>query len=182
MVKKSSSYEKAQVWIETAIYTLIGLTIIAIILTAVLPQIEIMKDRSIIKQTITALDSINSKIMQVQEMPGNIGIVYLSLAKGELRIDSEKDSIVYTLEQTRLKLSEPGVAIEQGGLNILTEKIGDRYNIIITKDYSRSLNLTYNTKEESKQLFQGSTPYKISIENTGENGINQKINLDFNIL
>ena len=44
---------KSQVWVETAIYTLIGLTIITIIMSIALPQIEKMKEKAIITAAIS---------------------------------------------------------------------------------------------------------------------------------
>ena len=58
--------KKAQVWVETVIYTLIGLTVIGILLGFSKPKIDSMKDKIIIEQTIDLFERINSLILDVQ--------------------------------------------------------------------------------------------------------------------
>jgi len=98
----------SQVWVETSIYTLIGLTLIAVVLTVALPQIEKIKDRETIKQTIVALNLLNQKITETREAPSSTRIYDLFLSKGKIEIDCEKDIISYTLENTRLEFSQIG--------------------------------------------------------------------------
>jgi len=45
MLKKFLKKNRAQIWVETVIYILISLTIIAIILSMALPQIEKLRDK-----------------------------------------------------------------------------------------------------------------------------------------
>ena len=59
---KGNFLKKGQVWIETVVYTLIGLSIIAIILTMAMPQIDKMKDKSVVEQTATALNELKSQL------------------------------------------------------------------------------------------------------------------------
>lgn len=158
--------KKGQVWVETAIYTLIGLTIIAIVLSAAIPQIEKIKDREIISQTVNALNILNLKIFEVGEAVGNSRTVDLRIAKGRLEINSEDNSLIYILEDTVLELSEPGQVIKEGDISLKTEKYGKNYNIYLTINYT-DFNLMYNEKEEYKVLQTGTTPYRIQIENIG---------------
>ena len=44
--------KKSQVWVETVIYTLIGLSIIGILLAVLKPTVESTKDRLMIEQII----------------------------------------------------------------------------------------------------------------------------------
>ena len=62
---KGNFLKKGQVWIETVVYTLIGLSIIAIILTMAMPQIDKMKDKSVVEQTATALNELDKKIIVI---------------------------------------------------------------------------------------------------------------------
>ena len=119
LIKKS---RHSQIWVETAIYTLIGLTIIAILLSVAVPQVDKIKDKGIILQTENALNELNRKILETTETPGNVRIIYLKLAKGRLEINSENNSIDYVLENTRLKLSEVGEKINEGDLILETKK------------------------------------------------------------
>ncbi len=173
---------KAQVWVETAIYTLIGLTIIAIVLAVAVPQINKIKDKSVITQTIDALNTLDNKLLEIQQAPGNIRIIYFKLAKGKIEIDSENDKIIYSLENTNLELSEPGEEIREGNIVLKTEKYGRNFNIFLTLDYSEDLDLTYKTQQQNQILQSGSADYKIKLENPGDSRIDEKIHLDLDIL
>ena len=173
--------KKSQIWVETAIYTLIGMTVIAVILSIAVPQIEKMKDKGVIEQTIYSLGKINEKILETEQAPGNIRIIDLSIKKGKIIINSSGDSIVYILEGTRVELSEPGEEIKEGPLILKTEKYGSRFTIILTTLYN-DLNLTYNGREESKTLTVSGSPYKILIENKEVSSATQKPNIDFKVI
>ena len=58
--------KKGQVWVETVIYTLIGLAVIGLLLAVAKPKIDQMKDRALIDQAVEAMEAINSKIYEVQ--------------------------------------------------------------------------------------------------------------------
>lgn len=173
--------KKAQVWVETAIYTLIGLTIIAILLAVATPQIDKIKDQGVIDQTLAALDTLDTKILETEQTPGSIRIVDLRLIKGRLEINSSSDSITYILENTRLELSEPGELIQEGDIYLKTEEYGSRFNIMLLVDYSR-VNLTYEGDEKFKVLHGGASPYKLQIKNIDVQDVNQKANIDLSIL
>jgi hypothetical protein len=174
--------KKAQVWVETVIYTLIGLTIMGTLLFAANPQIEKIKDKGIIQQTIVALDEIDKKISEVEQNAGSIGIIDLKINKGELKINSKNDSIEYTLENTRLKLSEPGVDIKDGNIFIRTDTYGSRFKVTLRTNYSNSLNITYKGTEEEKILTAGANSYKIQMENMELGDTTLKTNINFDIL
>jgi len=178
MIKSKSKL--AQVWVETAVYTLIGLTIIAILLAIITPQIDKMKDRTIIENTVTALEEINSKILDASGTAGNVRLIDLKLAKGTLTIDPSNDELIYTLENTRLELSESGEELKEGNLFLKTEKTGSRFKIILTLPYD-NIDLTFNNQDiTDKTLQQGAIPYNLKIENMGE--LNTKPNIDLNII
>ncbi|MFH1918247.1 MAG: hypothetical protein ABIJ14_04070 [Nanoarchaeota archaeon] len=172
---------KAQVWVETAVYTLIGLTIITILLAVVTPQIEKIKDKSIIEQTVMALNDINTKIEEAEQAPGSIRIINLKIAKGSINIDSPTNEITYTLENTKLELSEPGEEIQEGNIKIKTEEQGSKFKITLTMSYP-NLQLTYNNQEAPKTLQAGTQPYKINIENIGDQLPSKPIHLDFSLI
>jgi len=175
----TSPSKKAQVWIETAVYTLIGLTIIAILLSIITPQIDKTKDRTIIENTAKALEEINSKLLDTSQIAGNVRLVDLKLSKGTLIIKPSTDEFIYTLENTRLELSEPEEELKEGNLILKTEKIGSRYKIILKLPYE-NIDLTFNQEESEKILQQGTTTYKLKIENMGE--LSSKTNIDLSII
>lgn len=155
----------AQIWVETAVYTLIGLALIAVLITMANPQIQKIKDKAIIEQTISAMNILDSKILEVQQSEGRVGKVVFKIAKGKLEINSVEDSIQYVLEDTKLELSEPGSEIKQGNIILKTEKSGARFNIILLMKYS--IDITNKNNENIKILQEGATPYDILIENKG---------------
>ncbi len=178
--------KKGQVWVETVIYTLIGLTIIGILLGVAIPKIKQISDRSTIQQTIVALDDLNKKVDVVKETLGNKRIVEIRIKKGELTIEPNEEKIYYTLEDTGLKLTEPGENIEQGEIIIRTDEKNKKYKITLTLDYSgKRVDLSVDGSED-KRILQGSpTPYKLSIENIASSEStegNPEINVDIKVI
>lgn len=170
---------KSQIWIETAIYILIGLTITAILLSIAIPQIEKIKEKTILKQTITAFDELNSEMQKVGENAGTIKIVLFKITKGKLEINSKEDKITYSLENANLEFSEEGQKIKEGDLTLYTEKQGRRFNVFLEL-YYENLNITFNGKEQVKTLSQGT--YKIQLKNVGDNPIGNKTHIDFMVV
>ena len=174
---------KAQIWVETVVYTLIGLSVIAIILSMALPQIEKSKDKALIEQTVTALNVLDKKISEVEQAPGNSRVVEFLISKGKLEISptgSTDGLIRYTLEDTKLELSEIGEEIKQGNIILKTEKMPARFKITLTMNYP-NLNIT-NKNVGIKTLQAGTTPYKIVIENKETSSTQENTNIEFSII
>lgn len=175
---------KSQIWIETVIYTVIGLTIIAIVLSIANPAIARYRDRIVIEQTIDALvgeNSLNEKILEVKdEGAGNKRIIDFRLKKGSLIVNSTDNKIIYILEGTGVEYSELGKEVAYSELTIKTEKKGKKYNIELTLSYgSKNIDITYNEKDDTKTFNQASTPYKISVTNKETTG-DGKVIIDVN--
>ena len=128
---------KAQVWVETVIYTLIGLAIIGILLAAARPKIDSMKDKLVIEQTIESLNKLNSKIKEVQIAPGNKREITLKISKGTLTINSIDDEITWILE-SGYQYSEPNIEVSIGDLNITTTG-DDPWTIKLSSTYEVDL-------------------------------------------
>lgn len=171
---------KAQIWIETAIYTLIGLTIIGIVLSIATPQIEKAKERSIISQTSDAMIQLNNEIQKVEQSAGSVKIVNFKITKGKLEIFPEENKTVYTLEDTNLEFSEAGERIKQGDLYLITNKSGRRFDVSLELLHE-GINVTFNNKNALKTLHAASAPYKIRIENVGDNDFGQPVHIDFSL-
>jgi hypothetical protein len=171
-----------QIWVETAVYTLIGLTAIAIVLSATMPQIDKMKDKAILRQTTISFDTINSKLSETKENTGNIRLVDLRLGKGRIEIDSIKDELRFYLDNTRYAASEPGEIVREGDILIETKKYGTRFNIVLYLNYSKSLNITYENEDKLKTIQGGGAPYKIKMENIGYDEPNNLVNIDLSII
>ncbi len=173
--------KKSQIWVETAIYTLIGLTIIAILLAIVNPQIDKMKEKSIIRQAMDTLDAIDGKLQDVSQSSGGVGIVTVKIGKGEIAINSTNDSIRYNLRDIRLEFSQVGEDVKSGNIIVRTEKHGSRFNVYLTRYYAGE-DLSYNNQQAEKVLQAGAVPYKLRMENTGVKSPDDKIIIDFNII
>lgn len=174
-------YKKSQIWVETAVYTLIGLAIISILLAVVNPQINKMKDKGIIIQTVEVMSIIDGKLTQVLESTGSIGIVPTKIGKGAILINSTNDSIQYLLTDSNLKFSELGQEIRDGNFYEKTEKHGSKFNIIITRYYN-GINITYKGEEKPGTLQSGTLPYQLKIENKGKDNVNSLTVIDFSLI
>ena len=157
--------KKAQVWIETVIYTLIGLSLIGLVLAIVTPQINELSDRAVIDQTIDSLNSIDSKIDEVLSAPGNVRVVSFNMRRGEMRVDSEENTIEYVIDDSRVIYSEPDVPITLGEIEALTTE-GQKRHIISLK-ISYPYNLTIEGSDTERVFSAASIPYRFSIENRG---------------
>jgi len=173
--------KKGQIWIETAIYTLIGLTIIAIVLSIATPQIEKSKERAILSQTADALNILNNEIQKIEQSEGTVKIINLKITKGRLEIDSKKNRTVYILEDTKLEFSEENQTIKEGDLYLTTSKSGRRFDVSLELKHE-GLNITFNGNKKLKVLHGAGVPYKIRIENLGAEDFGLPINIDFSLV
>lgn len=156
---------RGQVWIETVIYTLIGLALIALVLAVVTPKINQYKDKALLDQTLNSLNLMDGKISEVLNSPGNRRIVEFKLGKGTLEINGSNDRIVYIIEESKVMYSEPGISISVGKVNVTTEKLAKDYRVTFTMSYS--LNITNKNLDASNNYPAASLPYQFSIENKG---------------
>ena len=164
MMQKSSN---AQIWVETVIYTVIGLAIIGIVLAIATPAIDKYKDKLIIEQTIDTLNNINKKFFEVRdEGLGNRRIIEFGIKKGSLTIDGSNDYISYIMEETGLEYSEAGEEVSYEDIKVKTEKKGRKYNLTLSLSYE-DIDLHFNTKDGRKKFNPATTSYKIFAENNG---------------
>jgi len=162
--------KKAQVWIETMVYTLIALTIISLVLMFVKPKIQEIQDKIVIDQTVDAMRILDGEIFSVlQTGSGNIRDVELEIKKGSLTVDGGNEKLIFKIEESRVEYSEPEVEIDRGSIKILTIPKGSLYDIILTADYTDKFDLSYDENLNGKKTITRSpSPYKILISNLGE--------------
>ena len=163
--------KKAQVWVETVIYTLIAFAMIGLVLSFVRPKIEESQDKALIEQSIQIMQDLDQIIEDIRDVPGNKRKLNLFIKEGKLKIDATNDQIVFELE-SRYEYSESGQTIQQGKINISTIDKGEFNEVIALIDYSDSLNLTYNSEEETKIMSATSTSYQVFVSNKGD--LNEK--------
>lgn len=173
--------KKAQIWVESVLYTLIGLAIMGLLLVVTRPQISKTQDQFLIQQTIKALHELDNKIIEIKQATGNRRIVEFQLSKGELVIDGNADKIKWILRESGYMYSEPGYETSIGDIKILTEKNADKYDIQLTLDYSNDNELTIDRQAGSKILQPAKTPYNLIIENFGPDPDTGLINVDISL-
>jgi len=161
--------KKAQVWIESVIYTVVGLAVIGLLLLVTRPQIAKTQDEFIIQQTMKAFHEIDNKLIEIKQATGNRRIVDLQLSKGELLLDGNANKIKWTLRSSGYMYSEPGYETSIGNIDILTTQNVDKYDIQLTLDYSSNVDLSIEKQGIAKLLQPAKNPYKIIIDNLGPN-------------
>ena len=159
--------KKAQVWIDTVMYTLIAFVLIGAVLAFAKPKIEEMQDKAVIEQSIGLMKDIDSTVMEiVQGGSGNKRILETLIKKGNLIIDAINDTLLFEIKGKYL-YSEPKKEIIDGNLIIVTKERGDLKIVTITRIYDE-YNITFNNKDANKIISKASTPYKLSLTNRGK--------------
>ena len=167
--------KNGQVWIETVLYTVIGLTLIGLVLAFITPKINESRDRVAVEQ---AIDSLNKLDEKFNIGSGNVRNAEFVIKRGELTINSSGDNIVLNINDLSKPYSEPNVTINYGRI-ILVSQLGQKSSTISLKlDYKGRFNITYNGKDEDRKFTISSVPYQFLISNEGaENGM-YKLNIE----
>lgn len=171
---------KGQVWIETVLYTLIGLAIMGVILSLVKPSLDEKRDQLVLNQVIEILEGIDDQVEDVvYRGEGNSRPLEITLKKGSITIDGVNDIVVFSMDSKNM-FSEIGSVVSRGKIKALTtEKANKLYNVALTLDYS-NFNITFAKTDVEKVLQYSSTPYRIIIANNGRAG--SRTNIDFSIV
>ena len=158
--------KSGQVWIETVIYTLIGLAVIGILLAVAKPKIDEMKDRATIDQSIGIMDLVNEKIHAVRSAPGNRRVVDLKIGKGKFVVDNDNDAIYWVIDNAEVEYSQIGVWVPVSGhMQVMTEE-ANPYTVTLNMSYSVDLQFDGATTGK-RELDEAPTPYSLKIENLG---------------
>jgi len=160
--------KRGQVWVETVIYTLIGIAIIGLVLSVAKPKIDEKKDEVVINQAIDALNVINEKIGLVTgSTPGNRRIISLEVGDGEFQIDIDGNNLVWIVDSSYL-YSEEDVTISVGNIDVTTRQGGEKYQVFLNISYSEDL-VFEEQITGSKSFLKASVPYQLMVENDGVN-------------
>jgi len=161
---------KGQVWVETVLYTLIGLALIGIVLAIITPKINSEQERILVEQSVDALSAFDEKINEVLDKgPGNVRTISpFDIGKGELRIDGMEDEIIFVLDDFKKSYSETGVLINVGKVGIMSEEGARRNSVTLTLNYEGTADLMYKGGEGEEIFESASVPYSFSIENKGD--------------
>jgi hypothetical protein len=169
-VKRGKMKKLGQIWIETAIYTLIAFILIGAVLAFAKPKIDEIKDRAVIEQSIEMLKEIDDKILTLGAS-GNQRIIGLKIREGSMKIDGIQDLIIFELE-TPYKYAEENVEITNDNLKIIKIKEEGLDKLRITANYSSSFNLTFNDQETLKTITKSPTQYNLVIYKGGLENVN----------
>ena len=178
LIRKIGLNSRGQVWVETVIYTLIGLAVIGILLAVSKPKIEQMKDRIIIEQSIKSLNEISSRIYDVQIASGNKRVLDLKISKGNFYINaSEGSNTIGWIMESNYKYSEVGKEVNLGNMKVKTIE-GGPYVVEMWMAYP--VNLSNAGRDNYQSYEQSPTLYKLTIENNGKIGL--YTNVDLNVI
>ena len=160
---------KGQVWVETVLYTLIGLVLIGLVLTFASPRISEAKDRLVVEQSINSLNAFDEK---VNIDPGNVRRIDFTLKRGTLYINPKEEIIKLEINDLGKPYSEPSVLINYGRVSGISEVEQKFSKITLYLNYSKQFNITYNDLEKEMKFDSAATPYIFLISNLGvENGL-----------
>jgi len=165
------------VLVSAVLYVLISLVIIGVVLASVQPKINASKDRAAIEQSITLLNDIDEAVQTSDEVAGTRLNREVRIERGILTIDSLNDVMIWKLEDSSYKYSEPNVNINVGDIKVLTTQSGNKFEVSLILDYRGKLNITSEGRETQKIFQPAKIPYKIFIENKGRSGALN--NIDF---
>lgn len=154
--------KKAQIWVETVMYTLIGISVIGILLALSGPKIQSTQDRLVIEQMIDSMNEFHKKVLEVQDRPGNQNIISIKISRGNLMVNGVENSIIWEME-SKYKYSQPGVPVSMGDLTILTSG-ENRFNVQIWLNYS-NIGLELDISEDKINLEGSSRQYNFLIRN-----------------
>ncbi|VVB80255.1 Uncharacterised protein [uncultured archaeon] len=158
---------RAQIWIETVIYTLIALALIGLVLAFAKPKIDSVRDRMLIEQTIDSMNKINDQIAEVQLAPGNRRVLSVKINQGEINVDSTNNSISWALNSV-YKYSEIDRPVKLGSIYILTRGNGP-YNVSVSSNYG--FNLTLDGAKSNYAFESAPTPYTVTVTSKNVGGL-----------
>ena len=165
--------KSGQVWIETVLYTLIGLALIGLALGFIMPKINEARDRATIEQAINSLAEFDAKVNEVIETgTGNVRQIEFYMKKGELHINSSSyaannfSEISMTLDGLSKPYSEPGVEINIGRIKV-NSSVGQKTSSVSLRVPYLRVNITYDGSNIDKTFTSASTPYEFFIKNEG---------------
>lgn len=163
--------KNGQVWIETVLYTLIGLVLIGLVLSYAIPKLQATQEKTIIEQTISSLRVIDQSIQSAVNLgSGNVRLYDLSIKKGLFKVSGTSDSIEFSLRDTTKPYSEVGIPIDFGKVNVVTQEENGEFVTYLILNYSGSFELI---PEKGELSLSGSpAPYQIRFAYENVNGTN----------
>lgn len=171
--------KKGQIWIETVLYTLIGLALIGTILAFAIPKITSAQERILIQQTIQSLKVLDQLITNVIESgPDNVRSYELTFKRGDFYIDGENDTIFFTISDLKKLYSEKDVIINDGRVEIKSFESGKSSAVSLTLNYSLYANITFQNMDKTEKITPSPVAYRFLVSHLPpENGSKPIINI-----
>lgn len=163
-----------QVWIETVLYTVIGLSIIALVLSFAYPKVRTAQENLLIEQSIATMSNLDKVITTVNDRgPGNVKTYTFTLKRGRLVFEEGTEAIILEIRGLKSEYSEPGAPLSDGRVRVLTKEAGKGYTVFMTLNYTNParpgesiLDLELGDQAipgEIEEFVQAPTPYVISV-------------------
>ena len=165
IVNKKSNNKRGQVWVETVVYTLVGLAILGLLLAATKPKLDKMRDESLINQAIESLGVINEKVYEAAQTTGMRVRYDLEIGKGAFYVDGTNNSLYWVIPSS-LKYSEEDIAVNIGTTMTVTTTSADPWQVKIEMPYSK-FDIKFDSEDDVKEYRESGTPYLFTIENEG---------------
>jgi len=166
--------KKSVIWISAVLYIAMGIIVISILLTAVIPVVNKLKDKNTFIDTKKLLYILDNNIKTVaKEGPGSQrDLSPFVLNAGKLFIFENNETIVWTMETTA-ELIEPNIPINEGVLDLYLEKtqVVGKNLIKASIDYGSSYDLKLSSS--LKPPFSGR--YSLLIKHTGNYTMNKPV-------
>lgn len=182
---------KGQIWVETVIYTLIGVVLIGLVLAFAVPYIEEQKDRKIFDDTINALNQIDNSIEEVRRMgPGNQRQVDFLISEGKLVFDFDQgNNLSFELPESKYAASEigrgadrdQGVFIDVPGTNLRmkTEIIGnEEYDVLVVREFADTVDLKFDGEDVYTEFDKSAGAYRFIVENLGRDYVSGELRIN----
>tara|TARA_Y100000310_G_scaffold241609_1_gene245638 strand:+ start:1739 stop:2368 length:630 start_codon:yes stop_codon:yes gene_type:complete len=163
--------KKGQVWVETVIYTLIGLVLIGTVLAFAVPFINEQKDRVTIEKTSESLNALDNVILNAKGQGiGNKREFNFLIGRGNLIVDGERNRIQFRVEESEHAYSEPGITVNIPGTNLKvnTRSAGEKYDVTLTLEYDERIDIVYDEENVVNPFTAAPNPYNLIIENLGK--------------
>lgn len=171
MRKIKMNNKRGQVWIETVLYTLIGLALIAMILTFTLPKITKTQEKIIIEQSISSLKLLDQTISDVVASgQDNVRAYEISFKEGNLFIDGENNIIYFQIDDLKDYYSQPNVSIDDGRVKITSFGKEKATSVKLVLNYTNYADITYNGLDNEQKITKSAVAYKLFLSNLGSVG------------
>jgi hypothetical protein len=158
--------KRGQVWIETVLYTLIGLALMGMALGFIMPKINQARDKALVDQAVNSMNAFDEKINEaIERGPGNRRETEFMIKKGELYINSSGDEVMLVLTGLSKPVSQLDVEIQRGRIRQISVAQQKTNAVYLRMDYIA--NISYASSDDTKKFTAAALPYKFFIENRG---------------